>query len=805
MTPYEAVREEFDFPFELYPFQVESVNELGRYDRVGFYWEPGCVDSDTEYLTPTGWRKISEYDGGVVGQFDPFTDFVSFVEPLKYVKEPCAEMVRIKTKYGLDQLLSSGHKVLLYRGDRLDRGHSTVSAKSLLVDHDRRLAKIKRSWTADHISFSHAAIKTTFKVAGGSGIDLTDDQLRLQIAVMADGHFGSSINHCVVRVKKERKVERLRVLLDQAGVEYRERLQNTATAKGFHVFSFNAPLRLKEFDDRFWAATPDQINLIAVEVTMWDSHWTGGNKGVRFSSVSKQSADFVQYVWTVTGRTTSLSVDKRSEKYKNGVCYEVGRRGPTKGLLHLHNRREKTMWLEPSTDGFKYCFNVPTGFLVLRRNGCIFTTGNTGKTAGTTHWTLHKSLTEGIDQWVIIMPPILLLQWERWLKSVKWHNDGESPTVCVYAGTPKQRNALSLDCDFTLMSYVIFKNDYQRLMEHFSNKSIGVVCDEGHAVKNISSQNHKAVRDFAVNRPLAILTGTPLTTPMDAYAYVKLIAPGVYRNMRQFENIHVKERDSYGTITQWDNLDLLADNMRLQTSRILRREVQSQLPAITFTTMPYNLASAHHKLYERIATEKLVEFEDGREINAISTQALYSALQQVIINWADFEEDDTKEPAALELVDEVFDEIGPDAKLVVVANFIRSNSYLSRKLKKYGAVAVYGEISSKNKQAAIRSFTEDPSCRCILLQPQSAGFGIDGLQHVCSDMLVLEAPTTAPPFYQVTARLDRDGQKNPVNCRIAVANRTVQVRMFKRLLENDATINSIQGGYKDLKDAIYGD
>jgi SNF2 family DNA or RNA helicase len=429
----------------------------------------------------------------------------------------------------------------------------------------------------------------------------------------------------------------------------------------------------------------------------------------------------------------------------------------------------------------------------------------TGKTAGTTFWCLHKSLTEGIDQWLVIMPPILLLQWERWLKSVKWHHDGESPTVCVYAGTPKQRNAKSLDCDFTLMSYVIFKNDYERLTEHFSGKKVGVVCDEGHAVKNITSQNHKAVRGFAEGRPLAILTGTPLTTPMDAYAYVKLIAPGIYRNMRQFENVHIGEKDQYGTVIKWDNLDLLADNMKVQTSRILRREVQDQLPPITFTTMVYDLAPAHHKLYERIAQEKLVEFEDGREINAISTQALYSALQQVIINWAHFEEDESKEPAALELVDEVFDEIGPTAKLAVVANFIRSNSYLSLKLAKYGAVAVYGEITPSNKQKAIKRFIEDPSCRCILLQPQSAGFGIDGLQHVCSDMLVLEAPTTAPPFYQVTARLDRDGQKNPVNCRIAVANKTVQVRMFKRLLENDATINSIQGGYKDLKDAIYGD
>jgi hypothetical protein len=71
-------------------------------------------------------------------------------------------------------------------------------------------------------------------------------------------------------------------------------------------------------------------------------------------------------------------------------------------------------------------------------------------------------------------------------------------------------------------------------------------------------------------------------------------------------------------------------------------------------------------------------------------------------------------------------------------------------------------------------------------------------------MLIVEAPTTAPPFWQVVARLDRDGQKDPVNCRIAIADKTVQVRMFKNLLANDAQINAVQRGYQDLKDAVLG-
>ena len=428
-----------------------------------------------------------------------------------------------------------------------------------------------------------------------------------------------------------------------------------------------------------------------------------------------------------------------------------------------------------------------------------------GKTASSTHLMLYHRLQFGVKQWIIVMPPILLPQWARWLRSITTKRTGKPLTALIYAGTPKKRAEMVLDADFILMSYDIMKRDQESIQHRLAEAVYGMTADEAHALKNIGSLTHKVFREYADGRNFTLLTGTPLTTPMDAYAYIRLICPTIYRNFRQFEQIHVEESDEYGKVTKYANLELLKQNMAVFTSRVLRRDVIKQLPPITYNTVVYDLDPSHHKLYERIALEKLVEFEDGREINAISTQALYSALQQVIVNWGYFEDDETKVPAVIDLIHEVFDELGPDAKLAVVGNFIRTNAYLLKTLAKYNAVAVYGEVSAANKQKAITRFIEDPSCRCIILQPRSAGFGVDGLQTVCSDMLIVEAPTIAPPFYQVAARLDRDGQTKPVNCRIAVASRTVQVRMFRNLLANDATINAVQGGYKDLKEAINGD
>lgn len=427
-----------------------------------------------------------------------------------------------------------------------------------------------------------------------------------------------------------------------------------------------------------------------------------------------------------------------------------------------------------------------------------------GKTAASTHYALYFKIRNNVPQWLVLMPPILLRQWHNWLLSVK-DKKGEPLSVTTYYGAPKERKKLDLNSDFILTTYGMLKNDFEYLSTFFAGRDIGVIADEATAIKNIASQTHQAVRDFAVGRPCLLLTGTPITKPEDAYAYIKLIAPSIYRNKNQFDRLHIDQTDDYGNVRTWKNLDLLADNMKVQTSRIIRREVQAELPAIIYNTVPYDLHVKHMKLYRLLAEERLVELAAGGEINALSANALRAMLQQIVLNWAHFAEDESLRPSTLDLVDEVMEEIGEGKKLALVAHFRMSNAYLQNQLgEKYGAVCIYGETSKSNRQKALDSFIENVHCRMIILQPSAAGFGVDGLQHVCSDMLVLEAPPTAPALHQVVARLDRDGQKEPVNCRIAVAQGTAQVRLFKNLLENDTIINRVQGGYQDLRDSIYG-
>lgn len=98
----------------------------------------------------------------------------------------------------------------------------------------------------------------------------------------------------------------------------------------------------------------------------------------------------------------------------------------------------------------------------------------------------------------------------------------------------------------------------------------------------------------------------------------------------------------------------------------------------------------------------------------------------------------------------------------------------------------------------------DPACQVLVGQPISAGYGIDGLQAVCSDVLFLETPVRPLHFNQGVGRVYRDGQKTPPTVRIAIAEGTIQPRLHGRLLMQDELVNQVQGGWQDLREAIYG-
>lgn len=449
--------------------------------------------------------------------------------------------------------------------------------------------------------------------------------------------------------------------------------------------------------------------------------------------------------------------------------------------------------------GYPYQIDTINELAVKDYNGYYLDQG-TGKTMCSTISGLYDLATRKVDHLIFLMPPILLDGWSRYLSQI--------PEIkhLIYRGTPAQRRALKLGhSEVTLMSYQIFKQDLEHIHKVFKNVRVRYSADEGTALKNVQSANHKKYWESTQGDNLrSILTGTPLSTPMDAYAYCKMIAPGTYRSLRHFENVHVEDRDFWGAVTKWRHMDLLAENMKINAVRLLRTDVLKDLPDVTYTHLPYKLAPAHLKLYEQLVDEQLLVLENsGGKIDATSQQRLYQGLQQIVLNWAYFGDKPDLKPAGLDVLDSVMESLG-DQKLVVCANYRMSNVMLLERLQPYNAVGVYGGHTATKNRANVDYFINNDSCRVIVLQPTSGGYGVDGLQDVCSNMLFLEEPVVPRDFHQAVARLHRNGQKSKVHVMVAVAEGTIQVRLHERLLSNDETINKIVPNVADLRSALKG-
>lgn len=423
----------------------------------------------------------------------------------------------------------------------------------------------------------------------------------------------------------------------------------------------------------------------------------------------------------------------------------------------------------------------------------------TGKTLVSTACALYHRIAFGNQLTLVIMPPLLIPQWGRWLRSIT-----PAQRVVEYRGTPAKRKGMALDGDFLLVGIQIFKKEYAKFVGAVAGKRFTLIVDEATMLGNIETNNHEKVFEIAVGQQQLLLSGTPLNKPIDTYALMKFTAPGTYRNLKHFESEHVEERDFYGLPTRYRNLDVLKSSLMINSERVLFEDMYSDTEEPLFIPFEYDLCAAHYKLYKRLAEEELLRLPDGGKIDGTTANKLRHALGQIIVNWGHFSgvEGDTSD--AVLMLQQTLDELG-DGKLVVFAMYRMTVAVLKAKLSKYGAVTVNSEVTPTQKEKNLQRFMSDPKCRVIVIQFVSGGKGLDGLQHVCNDAVFIEPCLQPRDFHQCVGRLKRMGQKKRVRVRMAIANRTTQVRGFKLLLDNDETVNEVIRNATDLRKAIFGE
>lgn len=310
-----------------------------------------CVDEQTECLTPDGWKSIKDIkEGDIVAQIEK-DETLTFV-PVQHKIEHISETM-YKTSFAKDEwLFTKDHRQYVY-------------------NTSRRTGKTeKKAYTIENLpKGSYIRVLTGGFNHGNKGVSYLD---RLAIACQADGsiehiytgrykHKPKGITSWRIEMRKPRKIERLKHILDNSGVEYNIYIQKDGDTR----FTFSLPSKItKKLSDWFgWEIGAEDAKAILDEIMEWD----GCKASKAYSSTVKDNVDFIQAIASQCGiRTYSFST--------------VMRTGTTLYVVHLHAtnirttqhiRRQEINWGKPV-----YCITVPSGEWVARRNGHVINTGN---------------------------------------------------------------------------------------------------------------------------------------------------------------------------------------------------------------------------------------------------------------------------------------------------------------------------------------------------------------------------------------------------------------------------------------------
>lgn len=732
---------------KVFDHQIETAEFLTFHQRAFVLNEMGCVDANTEYLSPTGWRRIADYDGGQVAQYDKDTGEASFVQPTEYVKYPCDEMIRFKTSRGVDQLLSAEHRVAYVSSTGKFMVRSAREVEQAYHESDR-------GWSGRFI--------TSFCGEGGAGMPDSDAQLRLQIALIADGHFGKPTPWCVVRVKKERKKSRLRKLLNAAGVEYTESAPEYVGAEEFSIFRFNAPIREKEFGERWWAASASQLRVIADEVWRWDGteRRTGS---VEFCSTSKASADFIQYVFSACGHTATMGSTTQGRKRPLHVvrCCREGKLRYLKGVGEGGEKRNN-VWREPSPDGFKYCFEVPKTFLVLRRNGNVFVTGNTSKTASSL-WAADYLMKLGMVGKCIIVSPLSTLElvWANEIFQCLIHRS----CLVLHGSRQKRFDLLNTQADF----YIINHDGLAIIADELKKrKDINLmIVDEAAAYRNSQTNRYKLLSNLLQPwHRLWLMTGTPCpNSPLDAWALAKLVNPSsVPQYFGQWRRNTMVQISQYKWAPKPGSHETAFQAM--QPAVRFKKADCLDLPPVTYENRSCDVTGEQLAALRELKNEAATELKSGVQITAVNAADKIGKMRQVLCGVVKDKETETYHPVdhkpRLNLLLECIEQAA--AKVLVIVPFKGIIYQLQQEIEaqwsKDGSAwecdVVNGDVSPKNRTAIFQRFKTDPNLKMLLCHPKVMAHGITATE---ADMMVFYAPIYSnEESQQVMERINRPGQ-----------------------------------------------
>lgn len=341
-----------------------------------------CLHPDSEVLTRYGWVRVQDVTKRINGfdevmVYDPKTEFLLFDRPTE-VHNYAAPNKMVRVLGGtVDQYVTPNHKMAYQTNNKI---------KSCQARNLRESYRIPTSGYAE-----------SYKCLS----DYYDAKLKLAVAIQADGSYtGYKVSF---HLRKSRKIARLKCLLRQEGIKFKESLYKDGTTG----IRFYKPTWIEDYLEpnktlswRLLDLDSACLSVVLEECFLWDGH--KGKTYQTYSSSIKHNCEVVQAVAHLCGHQGRL-------RTAHG-CYKV--QVSCRRFSRIQSvRTEET----PKDCSMVYCLTVPTGFFLMRRNDVISITGNSNYGMGARTFAATAGISQGqatrlLNQYFATYPRIKLWQ-----------------------------------------------------------------------------------------------------------------------------------------------------------------------------------------------------------------------------------------------------------------------------------------------------------------------------------------------------------------------------------------------------------
>ena len=312
-----------------------------------------CVPTNSEVLTKEGWVRIGDIE---IGDEIACAD----IDNLRITFEEVYDKVPVKQQdtYTNNGLTATMDHRMVYR-TQYGNYWKIEDYKHLLADRQGIYIPL-----AGYIN--------------NDGLNITDDMLRFYVAVQADGHYmyeklangNKSYYGLEFHLKKERKIERIREILDSCGFDWVENKKSDGSVS-IRIYN-NSDVNIvndicekflenKHFTWKCLELSEYQAKLFLDELLLWDG-CVAANK---YSSRDKINIDIVSALASINGvgsRVTGSDITFRESPYM------------TLGMGESSTKRNSKQHGTAKTE--VTCVSVKTGIFLMRQNGKTFIVGN---------------------------------------------------------------------------------------------------------------------------------------------------------------------------------------------------------------------------------------------------------------------------------------------------------------------------------------------------------------------------------------------------------------------------------------------